>query len=128
MKRKKRAGSEGKFKRAGTAVVSASLTAEEIARLNELAADHGGAGRAIQVAVEHLHEYGRRRPRRIMIPDGKKIPFSFAVFPRTHFLINSLSSPTAYVSMSNVIRACMMVLEDLSRIFHPSPNEPREAS
>jgi hypothetical protein len=90
-----------------------------------LAADHGGAGRAIQVAVEHLHEYGRRRPRKIEIPDDKKLPFSFAVFPRTRELIKSLS--VHYQTSSNVVRACIPVLEDLARIFHPDIEEPREA-
>jgi hypothetical protein len=101
----------------------ATLTAEEIARLNELAADHRGAGRAIQVAVEHLHEYGCRRRIKIEESEGSKIPFSFAVFPRAHILINSLSVP--YETKSNVVRACIPVLEDLSQIF-PYTDEPKE--
>ncbi len=120
-----RAGKSGRFKRKITESMSASLTAEETARLNELAADHGGAGRAIQVAVEHLHL--RRRPLKIEEPkEGRREPFSFAVFPRTREVINSLSVP--YGTKSNVIRACIEVLDELRDILIPLPDEPREAS
>jgi len=115
MRAKGRAGREGRFRRQTTQVMSASLSPAEIARLNELAADHGGAGRAIQVAVEHLH---LRRPLKIEEPkEGGREPFSFAVFPRTREVINSLS--VLYGTKSNVIRACIEVLEELKDILLP---------
>lgn len=94
--------------------------------MNEYAKDHGGAGRAIQVAVEHLFLRGRGGPGTEQSVEGKRQPFSFAVFPRTRVLIDSLSG--LYGTKSNVIRACIEVLDELRDILIPLPDEPREAS
>jgi len=115
MRAKKRAGKLGKYKRQSTNVLSVSLRPASISLLNELAADHGGAGRAIQIAIELLHA------RKTLIKPSSNIsmredtglskPFAFAAFPRTEHLLNVLASQ--YGSRSNVIRACIRQLQDL---------------
>lgn len=113
----KRAGREGRFERAKTQVISVSLTADEIALLNELSAVHGGAGRGIQIAMEHLCIL-RRQPK-IEESIGKHEPFSFAVFPRTRRLIQYFGKRYYGSSPSNVIRACIKQLIEIDEIEHP---------
>jgi hypothetical protein len=112
MRAKKRAGKLGKFKRQKTNVLSVSLRPASISLLNELAADHGGAGRAIQIAIELLYA---RRKQPIKLRDenseGLSEPFAFAAFPRTERGLNVLTSQ--YGSRSNVIRACIKQLHEL---------------
>lgn len=110
--------------------MSASLTPAEISLLNDLAVDHGGAGRAIQVAVEHLNlweeDEHKQLQKELVNEDriGKAEPFSFAAFPRTSKLVNNLS--VIYESKSGVVRACIAVLGDIKH--HTLSTEPREAS
>lgn len=110
--------------------MSASLTPAEIALLNDLAVDHGGAGRAIQVAVEHLslwkEDQHKRFQKELATEDrsGKPEPFSFAAFPRTSRLMDNLTRH--YESKSGVVRACIAILGDIKAL--DLTDEPREAS
>jgi hypothetical protein len=109
----KRAGKLGMYKRQPTEVLSVSLRPASISLLNELAAAHGGAGRAIQVAVELLYKT-RNNPKKLRQENDSQPcrQFSFAAFPRTVDLILRLSS-MIYGSKSNVVRACIRELHDL---------------
>lgn len=111
MRVKKRAGKLGKYKRQSTNVLSVSLRPASISLLNELAADHGGAGRAIQIAIELLHARKTLIKLREDKSEGLSEPFAFAAFARTEHLMNILASQ--YGSRSNVIRACIRQLQDL---------------
>jgi hypothetical protein len=108
----KRAGKEGHFKRAKTEVVSVSLTPASVYLLNQLAVEHGGAGRAIQIAVELLSV--RKKPVKLTPEsDGIKQPFSFAAFPRTIQRINRIGLRYDW-SKNEVIRACIQQLYEVA--------------
>jgi hypothetical protein len=128
--KKSRAGREGRFKRESTHYMSASLTPEEISLLNALGVDHGGAGRAIQVAIEHLSLWNEDQHKKFQKElgtedrSGKPEPFSFAAFPRTSRLMDNLAG--YYESKSGVVRACITVLSDIKAL--DLGYEPNEAS
>jgi hypothetical protein len=111
-----RAGKSGKFEREKTQVLSVSLRPASIYLLNQLAVEHGGAGRAIQIAVELL----TARKKTIKLKEDSESseqhePFSFAAFPRTANLINTLAL-RRYESRSNVIRACIQQLYEMQEL------------
>lgn len=111
-----RAGKGGKFKRARSSVMSVRLSPAHIFLLNQLAIEHGGAGRAIQIAVELLSV--RKKPITIRPDDDKQLkePFSFAAFDRTQVRIVLLAGHQYGGSQSNVIRACIQQLYDLTQM------------
>ena len=113
---KRRAGKAGEFRREHSNVLSVSLSPTSIHRLNQLAVEHGGAGRAIQIAVELLSV--RKKPIRLHEErsDRLKEPFSFAAFPRTEVRIHLLAGRHYDGSPSNVIRACIQQLYELTQI------------
>jgi hypothetical protein len=96
-------------------VISVGLRPAAIYLLKQLAAEHGGAGRAIQIAVELLRL--RRKPVKLQELKGNEPqqPFSFAVFPRTLALINRLAHQH-YGTRGNVIRACIQVLYESANV------------
>jgi hypothetical protein len=57
---------------------------------------------------------------------GRPEPFSFAAFPRTRSLVNTLSV-RYYGSKTEVVRACIAVLSNI-KALDLLADEPREAS
>lgn len=108
----KRAGTDARFKREQTQVISVRLSPASIFLLNQLSTEHGGAGRAIQIAVELLA--ARKKPIELQEEDESKPKeiFSFAAFPRTRALMNRLGV-RHYETQANVIRACIQQLYEL---------------
>ena len=100
--------------------------------MNDLAMDHGGAGRGIQVAVEHLSLWKDNQHKELQKElaredrQGKPEPFSFAAFPRTRSLVNTLSV-RYYGSKTEVVRACIAVLSNI-KALDLLTDEPGEAS
>lgn len=111
-----RAGKGGRFGRERTEVISVSLRPASIYLLNQLAAEHGGAGRAIQIAVEFLSVRKKSIKLQDEPNDEAHQPFSFAVFPRTKNLIDRLALRYYDRSRGDVIRACIQQLYEMQEL------------
>lgn len=112
VKKKKRAGTQGHFKRDESKVISLRMNVKSISRLNELAVEYGGAGRAIQTAVEFI--VVRQRQVALQSDEGKprKI-LSFAAFPRTRRLMNNLCLRYE-VDIKSIVLVCIELLKEIS--------------
>jgi hypothetical protein len=110
--KKKRAGTQGQFKREGSEVFSLRMSVKSISRLNVLAVEYGGAGRAIQTAVEFI--VVRKRQVASQSDEGKprKI-LSFAAFPRTRRLMVELCLRYD-VDIKSIVLVCIELLKEIS--------------
>jgi len=100
-----------------TRVVSFRLRPSTIALLKDLAADHGGVGRAIQTATELLwaRKWVRMKPvvLREGYDDNPQQLFAFAALPRTVQIIDQLAKEYYGGHRNKVIRACAQLLFEM---------------